>query len=330
MKALVSGILSAGMVAGLTADAAAQVIAVDPKLPNYEKVDGIRGNLSSIGSDSMNNLMTLWAEGFRKHYPSVQVQVEGKGTSTAPPALMEGTAQLGPMSRDMTPAEAEAVEKKYGFKPTRLRTSLDALAVFVHKDNPLTAISLEQVDAVFSKTRKRGHAEDIVTWGHLGLTGEWERKPISIYGRNSASGTYGYFKDEALRKGDFKDTVKEQPGSASVVQGVTADRFGIGYSGIGYRTSGVKMLALADAGAPVEGSYQSSLDGTYPLARYLNLYIVKDPTKPLAPLVREFVRFIFSKEGQEIVVKDGYFPLTGELCAEELQRIGVELKLSSK
>jgi phosphate transport system substrate-binding protein len=332
VKAIVSGILCLVVTAASAGAPSAQVIEVDPKLPAYEKVDGIRGNLSSIGSDTMNNLMTLWAEGFRKHYPGVQVQVEGKGSSTAPPALIEGTAQLGPMSRDMKAAEAEAVEKKYGFKPTRLRTSLDALAVFVHKDNPVEAIGLEQVDAVFSKTRKRGHAEDIVSWGQLGASGEWARKPLSLYGRNSASGTYGFFKEEALKKGDFKDSVKEQPGSASVVQGITEDRFGIGYSGIGYRTSGVKTLAIAPAAgaAPVAGSYEHCLDGSYPLARHLNLYIVKDPTKPLDPLVREFVRFIFSKEGQEIVVKDGYFPLTAAACAEELQRIGVELKMSRR
>ena len=332
MKRLVHGTLALVLVAGTGGVAAAQVLEVDAKLPAYEKVDGVRGNLSSIGSDTMNNLMTLWAEGFKKYYPSVQIQVEGKGSSTAPPALIEGTAQLGPMSRAMKADESDAFEKKYGYKPTRLRTSLDALAVFVHKDNPLQSLTLEQVDAVFSKTRKRGYSQDLVTWGQVGLQGEWERKPISVYGRNSASGTYGFFKEEALKKGDYKDTVKEQPGSASVVQGITEDRFGIGYSGIGYRTSGVKALALAPkaGAAAVAGSYASCLDGTYPLHRYLNLYIGKDPSKPLDPLVREFVRFILSKEGQEIVVKDGYFPLTATVCAEELQRIGIELKLSGK
>ena len=332
MKRLVRGMLSLAALVCMGGVARAEVIAVDAKLPAYDKVDGVKGNLSSIGSDTMNNLMTLWAEGFQKHYPAVQIQVEGKGSSTAPPALIEGTAQLGPMSRNMKADESDAFEKKHGFKPTRLRTSMDALAVFVHKDNPLESISLEQVDAVFSKTRKRGFSSDIVTWGQLGLAGEWERKPLSIYGRNSASGTYGFFKEEALKKGDYKDSVKEQPGSASVVQGITEDRFGIGYSGIGYRTSGVKTLALAaKAGtAPVAGSYENCLAGTYPLGRYLNLYIAKDPSKPLDPVVREFVRFIFSKEGQEIVVKDGYFPLTAAVCAEELQKLGLDLKLSAR
>jgi len=315
-----------------SAVAHAGAVKVDPNLPQYKKVnESIGGNLSSIGSDTMNNLMTYWAEGFAKYYPNVHVQVEGKGSSTAPPALIEGTASFGPMSRAMKAKEEDAFEEKYGFKPTQLRTSLDALAVFVHKDNPLKSLSLSQVDAVFSKTLKRGHAEDISLWGQLGLEGKWARKPISLYGRNSASGTYGFFKEHALKKGDYKDTVKEQPGSASVVQGITEDMYGIGYSGIGYKTSGVKILALSekDGEKPVEGTYDNVANGTYPLGRYLYLYIVKEPGKDLNPTVREFVRFIFSKEGQEIVAKDGYYPLTAEGCKEELQRIGVELELSS-
>ncbi|UCE04194.1 MAG: phosphate ABC transporter substrate-binding protein [Candidatus Latescibacterota bacterium] len=325
--------VAAALLIGSIGVASAQVIEVDPNLPAYTKVDEtIRGNLSSVGSDTMNNLMTLWAEGFRKHYPGVRVQVEGKGSSTAPPALIEATAQFGPMSRQMKAKEIDAFEEKYGFKPTHLRTSLDALAVFVHKDNPVASMTLEQVDAVFSKTRKRGFAEDVVTWGQMGLEGGWARRPISLYGRNSASGTYGFFKKVALKKGDYKDTVKEQPGSASVVQGITEDLYGIGYSGIGYRTSGVRIVPIApDADSdPVAGTYENVASGKYPLGRHLNLYIVHQPGTDLDPLVREFVRFIFSKEGQEIVVKDGYFPLTAKSCAEELANIGVEMKLSRK
>ena len=312
----------AWLVAATTVQAE-EAVKVDAKIPAYQKAQGVEGNLSAIGSDTMNNLMTLWAEGFKRLYPSVNIQVEGKGSSTAPPALIEGTAQLGPMSRDMKAEEIDAVEKKYGFKPTRLRTCLDALAIYVNKDNPLSSLTLPQADALFSKTRKAGHAEDITTWGQLGLTGEWARKPISLYGRNSASGTYGYFKDHVLMKGDYKDTVKEQPGSASVVQGISEDRFGVGYSGIGYITSGVKALALAknDKSQPVVGHYDQLIDGTYPLSRYLNLYIVKEPGKPLDPLRLEFIRYIFSKEGQEVVVKDGYFPLPAAIAAQELKNV---------
>ena len=139
----------------------------------------------------------------------------------------------------------DAIEKKYGYPPTQIRAAIDILAVYVNKDNPIASLSLPEVDAIFSKTRKGGYPNDITTWGQLGLKGEWANKPISLYGRNSASGTYGFFKEHALFKGDYKDTVKEQPGSASVVQGVTEDLYGIGYSGIGYRTSGVRALPLA-------------------------------------------------------------------------------------
>lgn len=298
----------------------AQSMQVDPRIKPYQKVSGISGGASSIGSDTMNNLMALWLEGFRKYYPHVRIQIEGKGSSTAPPALIEGTAQFGPMSREMKSTEVDKFEERFGYGPTPLRTSLDALAVFVHKDNPIKGMSLAQVDAVFSKTRRAGLAEDIGRWGQLGLTGEWATSRISLYGRNAASGTYGFFKSEALAKGDFKDEVKEQPGSASVVQGITEDRYGIGYSGIGYLTSGVRVVPLAqEAGMPFrEASLENVLDGSYPLGRFLFLYVNKAPGQPMDPMIREFCRFVFSREGQEIVIKDGYMPVPYEVAIEEL------------
>ncbi len=294
-------------------------IEVDANIKMYQKTSGVSGNLDSIGSDTLNNLMTYWAETFRKKYPNVRIQVEGKGSSTAPPALIAGTAQLGPMSRTMKNVEEDKFEKKYGFKPTRIGVALDSLAVYVNKDNPLNEMSLPQVDAVFSKTRKGG-LKDVSTWGQLGLAGQWQQMPVSIYGRNSASGTYGYFKKKALFKGDFKDTVKEQPGSASVVMGVTEDMAAIGYSGIGYRTSGVKALALAkkEGDKAYFPSYDNVLSGKYPLARTLYIYVVKEPNKPLPTLTKEFLKFILSKEGQEIVVKDGYLPLPAKVVDKQL------------
>jgi phosphate transport system substrate-binding protein len=301
----------------------AQVVKVDERIPKYKKTIGISGNANSIGSDTMNNLMALWLEEFKKYYPMVNIQIEGKGSSTAPPALIEGTAQFGPMSRKMKAKEVDAFESKYGFKPTTIRTSLDALAVFVQKDNPLDCLDLEQLDAIFSKTRKRNYPEDITTWGQLGLTGEWANKPISIYGRNSASGTYGFFKDHVLDKGDYKDTVKEQPGSASVVQGITEDKYGIGYSGIGYKTSGVKVLKLSEkkGNTCYDGEYDNVISGKYPLSRYLYINIVKYPNKPLDPMVKEFLKFVLSYEGQQVVIKDGYLPLPYEIIEEELKKL---------
>jgi phosphate transport system substrate-binding protein len=300
----------------------AQAQQVDSALPAYQRTSGVSGSLNSVGSDTMNNMMTLWAETFRRFYPSVKIQVEGKGSSTAPPSLIAGTSQFGPMSRPMRATEIDQFEAKYGYKPTELRTSYDALAVYVHKDNPIEKLTLAQVEAVFSKSRKRGYKQNVTTWGQLGLTGEWANRPISIYGRNSASGTYGFFKEHALKNGDYKDTVKEQPGSASVVQGITEDRYGIGYSGIGYRTSGVKAVPLAETekGPFSDGAYADVQSGKYPLWRFLLIYINKAPGKPMDPLTTEFVKLMYSKEGQEAVVKDGYMPLSAKQAAEEIAK----------
>lgn len=295
----------------------AQTIDVDSAIPGYTKVSGVSGNIDSVGSDTMNNLMTLWCEGFSKYYPNVRCQIEGKGSSTAPPALIEGVSQFGPMSRKMKNKEIDAFEKATGYKPVALPTSIDTLAVYVNKDNPINCLSIEQIDAIFSKTRYCDGASDITTWGDLSLTGAWQNKPVSIYGRNSASGTYGYFKKKALCKGDYKDTVKEQPGSASVVQGITEDIYGIGYSSIGYKTSGVKAVELAkEVGQCAAPNIKNVVSGKYPLGRYLYLYINKAPNKQLDPLRKEFLLYILSKEGQEIVIKDGYLPLPGEKVAE--------------
>ena len=296
---------------------------LDPALSPYKAVSGVSGNISSIGSDTLNNLMTLWAESFNKFYPNAKIQIEGKGSSTAPPALISGTAQLGPMSREMKGTEIDSFEKKYGYKPTPIRSSVDALAVFVNKDNPLKCMTLTQVDAVFSKSRRGGYKEDIKTWGQLGLTGEWAAKPISLFGRNSASGTYGFFKEHSLKNGDFKDEVKEQPGSASVVQGVTVDRFAMGYSGIGYSTAGVRAVPLAakEGAKCYEADPDNAYAGTYPLSRFLFVYVNRAPGKALDPLTREFVKLLLSKEGQEVVIKDGYFPIPATIAKEELGKV---------
>jgi len=303
-------------------------VAVDPDLGAYAPVKGVSGNLKSIGSDTMNNEMALWAEGFNTFYPNVQVEIEGKGSSTAPPALIAGTSHFGPMSRPMKSKEVDAFQERFGYEPTQLRTSIDMLAVYVHKDNPIAekGLTLQQVDAVFSKTRKGGHADDIRTWGDLGLTGAWANKPISLYGRNSASGTYGYFKDHALFKGDYKDEVKEQPGSSSVVQGVASDKYGIGYSGIGYKTADVAAVPLAvePEGDMIPAEPEFAYSGEYPLARYLYLSVNVKPGADLDPLRREFVRFVFSAQGQNVVVKDGYYPVPAAIAREELKAVGID------
>jgi len=293
---------------------------VDPAIPGYSKTSGVSGNLSSVGSDTLNNLMTLWAEGYKKEYPNIRIQIEGKGSTTAPPALIQGASQLGPMSRQMKAEEIDAFEKKYGYKPTSFRVAVDGIAVFANKDNPVKCLTMQQIDGIFSK----GHAcggKTINTWGEAGVK-EWSSQPISLYGRNSASGTYGYFKEHALCKGDYRDTVKEQPGSASVVQGVTEDKYAIGYSGVGYKTSGVKAVPVADkSGTCQDDSPENILTGKYPISRFLYVYINKAPNKPLDPMVREFIKYVLSQQGQQVVVKDGFIPLPAKIVQEELAKL---------
>ena len=315
----------AGTVVALSSMASFAVTEVDAGLPEYASASGVSGNLSSVGSDTLANLMTLWSEDFKRYYPNVNIQIQAAGSSTAPPALTEGTSNVGPMSRKMKDKEIEAFETKYGYKPTAIPVAIDALAVFVHKDNPISGMTIAQVDAVFSNTHKCGHADNAETWGALGMDGAWAARDIQMFGRNSVSGTYGYFKEEALCKGDFKNGVNEQPGSASVVQSVSTSVNGIGYSGIGYKTSSVRAVPLAKDGKSgfVEATAENATAGTYPLSRFLYVYVNKAPNKPLAPLDREFIKLVLSKQGQEVVVKDGYIPLP----ASVVEKINTKLAL---
>jgi phosphate transport system substrate-binding protein len=304
----------------------ADAVKVDAKLPEYKAIQGVSGSIKSVGSNTMTSLITLWSEGFKKLYPAVTSENEGKGSGTAPTALIANTATFGAMSRPMKAKEIDDFEKQFGYKPTAVPTSIDMLAVFVNKDNPIQGLTIQQIDAIFSKSRKGGAEKDIVTWGDLGLTGDWAAKPISLYGRDSSSGTYGYFKEHALSNGDFKDTVKEQPGSSSVVQAVETDKYAIGYSGIGSVTASVRALPVAkDAKSKfVDAKPEFAYSGEYPMSRFLYLYVNMKPGTPLDPLRREFLRYVLSKQGQEQVVKDGYFPLTAKLVADGLKTIGVE------
>ena len=321
IKALVSALgLASVVVASSAAFAGAKL---DVNLPVYQKSSGVSGNLSSVGSDTLANLMTLWAEEFKRAYPNVNIQIQAAGSSTAPPALTESTSNLGPMSRKMKSKEVAAFEKRYGYKPTAIPVAIDALAVYVHKDNPINGMTIADVDAIFSSTRKCGGKQDIKSWGNLNMTGSWKNRSIQIYGRNSVSGTYGYFKKKALCKGDYKNNVNEQPGSASVVQSVSSSLNGIGYSGIGYKTSGVKAVPLAKKpGKPfVAATPENAVSKKYPLSRFLYVYVNKHPNKPLAPLEREFIKLVLSKSGQQVVIKDGYIPLPSKVVKKALNSI---------
>ncbi len=308
----------------LTITNACFAVDLDPALEAYKTVSGVSGSIKSVGSDTLNNLEALWSEGFRAKYPGVKISIEGKGSSTAPPALIEGTAQFGPMSREMKSKEIDDFEKKFGYKPSRARVAVDSLAVFVNKDNPIKCLTLKQLDGIFSKNRKGG-GKEIKTWGDLGLTGEWADKPISLYGRNSASGTYAYFKEVALFHGDYKDGVKEQPGSSAVVQGIASDKYAIGYSGVGYKTADVKTVPLAvKEGKCYEATAENAYSGDYPLARFLYIYFNKNPKDPLDPVRAEFIKYVYSKEGQQVVLKDGFYPVSKALADEDLKAVGIK------
>ncbi len=296
---------------------------VDASLPAYSVASGVTGNISSIGSDTLANLMTMWAEEYKRDYPNVNIQIQAAGSSTAPPALTEGTSNFGPMSRAMKDKELEAFQAKHGYKPTPIRVAIDALAVFVNKDNPLKSMTLPEVDGIFSATRKCGAPEDITRWGQLGLTGTWVTRDIQLFGRNSVSGTYGYFKEHALCSGDYKNNVNEQPGSASVVQGVTASVNAIGYSGIGYVTSSIKALPIARKATdqPVAATPENAINGSYPLSRFLYIYVNKAPNQPLPPLEKEFLKMVLSKNGQEVVLKDGFVALPAKIASQELIKL---------
>ncbi len=321
-KVFTAAALASALVAG---SAMAAMPKVDAGLPEYQRASGVSGNFSSIGSDTLNNLMTLWAEDYNRFYPNVNIQIQGAGSSTAPPALTEGTANFGPMSRAMKSSEIQAFENKYGYKPTAVPVAIDVLAVYVNKDNPIKGLTMAQVDAIFSATRRCGGKEDITRWGQLGLTGAWANRDFTLYSRNAVSGTYGFFKEHALCKGDFKANINEQPGSASVVQGVTESVNGIGYSGIGYITSGVRAVPLAKAeGKPfAPADAEHAADGSYPMARFLYVYVNKHPNRPLSPMEREFFKLVLSKQGQETVVKDGYIPLPAAVVKRELEKLGL-------
>ncbi len=298
--------------------------ALDTPLQPYKKIPGVSGNLLSVGSDTLAGMTTLWVEEFKALYPNINAQVQASGSSTAPPALTEQTAQFGPMSRPMRLREVEAFERTHGYKPTALRVAIDAIGIFVHQDNPVQGLNFPQLDAIFSATLRCGAEDFASTWAQLGIDAEWAKRNFQLFGRNSVSGTYGYFKKHALCGGDFKSQVNEQPGSASVVQSVASTLSGIGYSGVGYRVAGVRLLPIAKQGNEfVYPSRENILTGDYPLSRYLYVYVNKHPSKALSPIEAEFIKFIYSAQGQALVEKDGYVSITEEFAKQELAKVGL-------
>jgi len=307
--------------AGVATASGDDQVRVDRELPVYRPTEGVGGDLRIVGSDTMLNLSQAWADLMQRHHPSVRVQVEGKGSSTAPPALMENQAQFGAMSRAMASEEIARFTDDFGYPPTELRVAVDCVAIFVHKDNPIESLSLTDVRTAFGVGGKE------LTWGDLGVTDwRWRTRPVSLYGRNSASGTYKFFKKAAMSGADFRPTVKEQPGSSGVIQAIATDRYAIGYSGIGYVTPGVKVVPLAiDTGEPAFApTVDAAYSGDYPLARFLYMYMNYDAREGLDALRERFARVMFSRAGQEQVIKDGAYPVSAGVAREEFKKLGLE------
>lgn len=293
--------------------------ALDPKIGSYQFVGALAGTLAIAGSDTMHPLIDSWASDLKQLYPGITIKVDATGSEQGLSRLLEGKGQIAAMSRRMTAPEIVEFKREFGYEPTEVTVAIDALAVFVHKDNPIEGLTLAELDAIFSKDRRRGLKYPIQTWGDVMLDGEWTDAPIHQYGRNQQSGTATFFREHVLNGAPLTSSMTVCAGAASVVVELMKDRFGIGFSGIGYRTSGVRPVPLAaiQGGRYVEPSIETAMNGSYPLRRPLYLYINKAPKSAAPPLVAEFVKFALSAQGQQTVIAQGYYPLT----VPEIQRL---------
>jgi phosphate transport system substrate-binding protein len=307
-------------------------------IPPYKPVASLSGHLQSIGADTMETLMTYWIEDFQKLYPNVKIGMEAKASGTAGPALTEGKADLGPVAREMLPAEEQQFEKKFGYKPYAVRVAggsyrtpgkTHAIAFFVNEKNPIEKLSYTQIDAMFTTTRKRGYKE-ATKWGDVGATGDWANKPIHLWGLIRPNGIAHFLESRILNGGEWKSGIEERTTVGSLAaldatnQGVAKDPYAIGYAGFGNVMLGVKAVALSekDSGPYYKGTFEEVLNQKYPLSRVIYIYVNRAPGKPLDPKVSEFLKFVLSAKGQDDVVKEGIFlPLPPSMVKEELARL---------
>jgi phosphate transport system substrate-binding protein len=291
---------------------------VDPELADYQPAGAIAGAVRAVGSSTLTNLLLRWSAEFRRLYPAVDLEVTGGGSETAVPALIEGRADLGPMTRPMSDAEVQRFQARFGYAPTRLTVVIDAIAVYVNKYNPLTRVSFAELDAIYSVRRKSGNPP-IRTWGQLGLTGEWAGRMILVKGPSYNQGIYGAFRSLVLAGGDYRLDMRPEPVASSIVQAVATEDGAIGFASHFLAASRTKTLAVAraDGGPYVLPTVEQATNGSYPLARKLFIYINRPPGAALAPAVREFLRYICSAQAQEIAARDGNFPLNASLASRE-------------
>lgn len=303
-------------------------LVAEAQLPSYEVQPGIAGDISSVGSDTLAGLMTRWSERFRELQPDVNIQVQAGGSATAPPALAEGVSTIGPMSRKMRRAEIEAFRERYGYAPLEVPLAIDAIAILVHRDNPLRAIALSQLDRIFSANALCAAGMPLMRWSEVlpeEAPATLRSLPVQPVGRNAASGTYGFFREQVLCGGDYQSRMYELPGSASVVQAVAMDRRAIGYASIGFRNASVRVLPVAGAdGAAVAPTRKTIVDRRYPLARTLFAYVNRAPGRPLPQPERAFLDFVLSAPGQAEVPAQGYLSLPEDLVRATRKILGLD------
>lgn len=293
-------------------------VKIDGRLAEYRRVEKLDGKIRSVGSSTLSNLINRWAESFKLLYPAVDVDITGGGSGIAVAALLENRTDLAPMSRPMTTKELADFQAKFGYAPTRITVGFDAIAIYVNKTNPLEAMSLRQLDSVFSASHKRG-GETIKTWGQLGLSGDWAELEIAPKGPAKTHGMYSLFREMVMENGEFRFDLKSEPVSTSIVQDIGAEKAAIGFASYFFGSRRTRPIALSasDSGPYFLPTQQNCAEGKYPLARSLYVYVNKKPGTNLAPPTGHFLGFICSKQGQETAAKEGNYPLTAEISVRE-------------
>jgi len=299
---------------------------LDPQLPKYHPIDKLDGTLKLVGSQTMSELASQWVDRFTLFYPNVKIEVVVKGASNAFPAVMSGEGNIGLLSREATPEEIEEFKKAKGYDPKVLTPSLERIAVYVNESNPIESLTLAQLDAIFSKTLKRGETKEITTWGAAGVTGSMAAQPITLKGRNDTTGSQVFFKSIAMNGGEFRDGISNEKDNLALVKAIATDKNAIGFAGEMWQVNGVKAVPLSWTASDAPHAIDSPGDekGTYPLVRPLQFVINQAPEKELSPLEQEFLRYVFSSMGQEDVVKAGFHPISADPAKTALGAVGLQ------
>lgn len=298
---------------------------VDPSLPVYRPGEQLSGKITLVGSNTMSQVASLWIEGFRQFHPNVEFDNQIKGSANAVSSVIHEEATFGLLTRSIHPQEVAAFEQKFGHPPTVLTPTYEPIAVYAHESNPIEGLTIQQLDAIFSTTRLRGAAAAATTWGDLGLRGEWASRPIVLQGRSSDTGSVVFFREAVLAGGAYRRDIVDHPSNVDLVKGVAGDPGAIGFAGRTYMLPGVKTIPLsAGDGAPcVDVHSVEATQGQYPLIRPLQLVVNQAPGADLPPLQREFLKYVFSRLGQEDVLRAGFQPISGRPAEIALDAVGL-------